>query len=179
MSEPTHDATTSTVEAAPERNTKTTLIQIGVMLATVVVVTIAFLGFRTWWKPADPEPQDVHITVATADTKEEIAPYSVCEQGVECQEQPLTELSFGDDVTLTLPEAIYDHDWALLKIYDNPAKNDQSYYGSHEKQEITLPTHEDDAQLMVIEVSSLMIGHDDQGEETPYVVTWSISSDKA
>ena len=34
----------------------------------------------------------------------------------------------------------------------------------------------DDARLLVVEISTVVVGTDDEGEETPYSVVWSIST---
>lgn len=159
------------------------------LLAAVALVVVASLGFQAWWKNRPgPDPSEVAITVSLGDHSEEVYPFSICTPGVECPENEVTSFDVGpdDSLTISVPKQIYDHDWRLLTIYDDPAANDEFYYKSHEKQEATVAGSVDPIgdsttrpRLIVAEVTSLLIGTDESGEETPYTVTWSISTDYA
>ena len=72
----------------------------------------------------------------------------------------------------------------MLSIYDDPAANDETSHGANETTEVDIPGSVDPIEastgerprLMVVEVSSLMIGTDDDGEETPLATVWSLST---
>ena len=148
--------------------------QFTLLLVAVVVVVTASIFFQSWWnnRPG-PDPATVEVTAELGGVSVAATPYSLCEPGVPCKENTVTELSGSGDLHLVLPKDIYDHDWALLKVYDDPAKNTQDYFAPNEKKDITFPTADGDAKLVVVEVSSAMVGRDANGEETPMTVTWS------
>ena len=66
--------------------------------------------------------------------------------------------------------------------YDNPAANDEKLHGAHERDTIEVPVTIDPVgdkkdvrpRLVVVEIRSVMIGHDAQGEQTPQTATWSL-----
>lgn len=169
------------------------LTQILSLIVAVSIVVVASILFQTWWKNRPgQEPAEVTISAYPNDTKDqaiEVHPYSICEPGVPCDQGEVPSLALGeeDSLTLELPKDIYDHDWSLLSIYDDPAANDETYFGANEQQEVTIPgsvpalgdDSEQKPRLVVVEVSSVLIGHDQSGEESPYTVTWSISTDYA
>lgn len=71
----------------------------------------------------------------------------------------------------------------MLTIYDDPAANDEFYHTSYDATEATVPGSVDPTEegaerprLVVVEVSAVMIGEDENGEESPYTVTWSLST---
>ncbi|MCQ9371720.1 DUF2771 domain-containing protein, partial [Corynebacterium sp. 35RC1] len=118
------------------------LIQIVALVIAVVVVITASVLFQNWWnnRPG-PQPAEVAISVSNGSEQVEVTPYSVCEPGVECAENevPVVPVPSDGTMTLTLPKEIYDHDWALLKIYDDPAANSEAYYTSNQATEVTIP----------------------------------------
>lgn len=160
------------------------------LLVAVAVVVGASVAYQTWWKNRPgKQPEEVKVTATVGDNSQEISPYAICEMGVECPEGDVASIDVGEDDTLTIevPKDIADHDWTLLKIYDDPAANDQLYYKGNEATSIEVPgsvdpTSDDSTtrpRLVVVEVNSVLIGLDDNGEETPYSVTWSISTEYA
>ncbi|GAA1474542.1 DUF2771 domain-containing protein [Corynebacterium felinum] len=168
--------------------TRKTIIQISGLVAAVAVVVVASVLFQNWWnnRPG-PEPRDVAIQATIQDDTTDVFPFSICEPGVECEEAAPTILKLGADETmkLVLPKHVYDHDWSLLKIYDDPAANDEHYFGAYEQQTVDIkgsaePVEKNSTtrpQLVVVEVKAVMIGHDANGVETPYTTTWSIGFD--
>ncbi|MGV0362780.1 DUF2771 domain-containing protein [Corynebacterium minutissimum] len=166
---------------------KKSLLQFLALIIAVAVIVVAVVLFQKWWngRPG-PEPQDVTITASVGDETVEVSPYSVCEPGTECQEGEVPNLTVGPDDTLKLdiPEAIYNHEWSVLSIYDDPAANDSTSHGANETTSLEIPGSVDPIEastgerpnLMVVEISTLMIGHDANGEETPMHTVWSIST---
>ncbi len=160
--------------------------QITALVVAVIIVIIISLLFQNWWNSRPgPEPAEVAITASTGAETVEVFPFSVCEPGVECNEAEVPTIAADDSATITmqLPKEIYDHDWSLLTIYDDPAANDEFYYGPYEQETaevpVTIDPVSDDSttrpKLVVIEIKAVMIGHDAQGVETPYTTTWSLS----
>ncbi|GAB3597628.1 hypothetical protein CFAEC_03610 [Corynebacterium faecale] len=169
------------------RRTKTkNIIQIGALLVAVLVVVVISVVFQNWWNDRpEPEPDTVSITATSPAGEVEVFPFSICEPGVECEENDIPTLVVGEDeeLHLAIPETIHDHDWYLLTIYDDPAANDEFYHTSYETTEATVPGSVDPLveggerpRLIVVEIASVMIGTDDEGVETPYTTTWSLTT---
>ena len=128
--------------------------------------------------------KDVAITVTVNGTEQEVLPYSICELGSNCVENKVTMLDVADDakISIKVPRYVYDHEWTQLTIYDNPAANDEKLHGAHERDTIEVPVTIDPVgdkkdvrpRLVVVEIRSVMIGHDAQGEQTPQTTTWSL-----
>ncbi|WP_018297616.1 DUF2771 domain-containing protein [Corynebacterium lubricantis] len=158
---------------------------LALIVVMVLVMVVGAYGIMTWQKNRPPTPpQEVAITVSAGDESLEATPYLVCEPGVECPEGeiPTLKVASGDTVNVEIPEDIYDHDWTLLTIYDDPGANDEQVHGPYDTDSVDIPVSAtpvgdsaEQPQLVVIEVSSIMIGLDDNNEESPYLVTWSIA----
>ncbi|WP_293792141.1 DUF2771 domain-containing protein [uncultured Corynebacterium sp.] len=161
------------------------LLTMGAIVVLVVVVIGGVLLYNRWQDgKIETLPQEQRIT-AVVDGKElEIAPYSVCElDDRDCKPSEPHKLEVGDakEVTLKLPEDVYNHDWSLLQIFDDPGANQDNYYKGDERQEVTLKTEADvkskdgsTPKLKVLELHSMLIGLDDNDEQTPYATIWSI-----
>lgn len=167
---------------------KRSLLQILGMVIAVAVIAVAAVLIQSWWnnRPA-PDPSTISITASVGDRSEEIAPYMVCELGVECPEGDVPTISVDENDTLHLeiPDEIRDTQWKLLRIYDDPAANDESLYGAGEKNSVDIPGSVDPIeasdsdkrpQLQVVEVSNVMVSEVDGKEEAPYSVVWSIAT---
>lgn len=168
---------------------KKSLLQILALIIAVVIVVVAAVLFQNWWNDRPgPEPGEVAITASAGGESVEVAPYLVCEPGLECPEGEVPNLPVGEDETLRLeiPEPIHNHDWQLLMIYDDPAANDQQLHGPYDTTEVEIPgsvdpvgESEERPRLVVVEVSSVMIGRDDEDEETPYATVWSLNTEQS
>lgn len=165
---------------------KKSLLQILALIIAVVIIVVATVLVQNWWnnRPG-PEPGEVSVTASVGDESIEVSPYLVCEPGVECPEGEVPNLPVGPDETLKLelPEPIHNHDWQLLMIYDDPGANDQQLHGAYDATEVEIPGSVDPVgesterpRLVVVEVSSVMVGHDEEGVETPYTTIWSLST---
>lgn len=155
------------------------LIQVLVLIVAVVVVAVATLVFQNWWQNRPgAEPSEITVHASVGDREAEITPYLVCELGEECPEGEVNELLVDADETLRLeiPEEIYSTQWRVLQIYDDPAANDEILHGSYDTDSVEISGSVDDARLLVVEISTVVVGTDDEGEETPYSVVWSIST---
>ncbi|AKK02603.1 DUF2771 domain-containing protein [Corynebacterium epidermidicanis] len=158
---------------------KRNLTQFVILIVAVVVIVAGSIAFQKWWNDRPgPDPKTVTLQVSAGNEKMDVHPYTVCEAGVECPQGQVAELKVGDNpMKISLPSDVYDHDWSLLKIYDDPAANDQMFFKGNEKKEVEIPAQsESGSRLVVVEVSSLMIGEDAQGVETPYTVVWSVNA---
>jgi len=165
---------------------KKTLLQVLALIIAVAIVVVAAVLVQNWWKNRpDPEPQEVAITASVGDESIEVFPYLVCEPGVECPEGDVPNLPVSADETLKIeiPESIYNHDWQMLMIYDDPAANDQQLYGPFDAESVEIPGSADPIgeaterpRLLIVEISAAMVGHDDDGVETPYATIWSLSA---
>lgn len=166
---------------------KKSLLQFLALIIAVAVIVVAVVLFQKWRNDRPgPEPQDVTITATVGSDTLDVAPYSVCEPGTDCKEGEVPNLTVGPDDTLKLeiPEAISNHEWSVLSIYDDPAANDSTAHGANETTSLEIPgsvppieaSTGERPQLKVVEVSTLMIGRDANGEETPMHTVWSLST---
>ncbi|MCH6197716.1 DUF2771 domain-containing protein [Corynebacterium mastitidis] len=172
--------------AASKKGKHRSLVQILALLTTVVIVIAVVYLAQTWWNNRpDPAPKDLRLTATAGERSEEIAPYMVCEVNTDCAEGEVPTLPIGEDdaLTLDLPEPIYDHDWTLLTIYDDPAYNDTRNFGGNEQESVTIPGSLDPTEegaprprLMVVEVNTALIDRDAEGNETPVAAVWSVGN---
>ena len=111
----------------------------------------------------------------------------MCEPGTECPEGEVPNLYVGENDTLKLdiPDDISRYQWQVLSIYDDPAANDETRHGAGETEAVEIPgsvdpieasDSQDRPKLIVVEVSAVLIGADDNGDEAPYSSVWSLST---
>lgn len=168
-----------------QRAQRKQLLTMGAIVALVVVVIGGVLLYNRWQDgKIETLPKDQRI-IAVVDGKEvEIAPYSACQlDDPDCRPSEPYKLEMGDakEVTLKLPEDVYDHDWSMLQIFNDPGANQDNYYKGNERQEVTLKTEANvkakdgsTPLLRVVELHSMLVGLDDNDEQTPYATIWSI-----
>ena len=86
---------------------------------------------------------------------------------------------------LDIPDALSRYQWQVLSIYDDPAANDETRHGAGETEAVEIPgsvdpieasDSQDRPKLIVVEVSAVLIGADDNGDEAPYSSVWSLST---
>ncbi|AKK10644.1 DUF2771 domain-containing protein [Corynebacterium uterequi] len=159
-----------------------------VIVATLVVAAVV-LG--QWWlrQRPDPLPEDTVVTVSVGDGDgHEVRPYLLATPGVLPVETTPAVIEVGpeDTVTIDLPEHVYDHDWSAVVIYDNPAFNDEIHHGPNDARSLSvvaakspLQAGEQPGRLVVVEIQSVLIGQDADGEETPVTTVWSVATQHA
>lgn len=191
MSDEHAEATTATAAKASTKKQRRKAAQrtqlftfLGIVVLVVAVAGIV-LGYQKWQDSrAQTAPRDLRVTVVTADGEVELAPYSVCSfDDADCAGDASSLVDFPSDgeITLRLPSEIYNHDWNLVQIFDDPAANTENTYTANEMTEITLQgsseLEDEDGnhpRLTVVEIQSLLI--DSSGEEEePVAAVWSIS----
>lgn len=155
-------------------------------IAVAVLAIVAGLYFFLNWqqnRPATP-PAELEVTAAAGDGDEVTAtPFSVCEFGAECPEGEVVRINAdgAENIRLTVPDDVAQQQWSVLSIYDDPAANSERTFTPGEATEVDIPvtTENDgaDTHLVVMEISTLLIGEDDQGEETPVVTTWAFTTE--
>ena len=75
---------------------KKSLLQFLALIIAVAVIVVAVVMFQKWWNDRPgPDPQDVTITATVGDETMEVAPYSVCEPGADCEEGEVPNLTVG------------------------------------------------------------------------------------
>lgn len=172
--------------ASRKKAKKKTLLRVLALIIAVVIVIVASVLFQNWWnnRPG-PDPAEVEITAQVGDREVQVPPYLVCEPGSECPEGDVPAIEVGPDETLTLqiPEAIHQGNWQVLTVYDNPAANGQQLHGPYDTETLEIPGSVDPVEeggerprLMVVEISNAMIDHDENGEEIPVSVVWSVNA---
>lgn len=164
---------------------KKSLLQLLAVIIAVVVIVVAVVLFQNWRsnKPG-AQPQDIKVTASVGDESMEVAPYMVCEPGADCPEGEVPNLVVGENDTLKIevPDDIASNQWQLLTIYDDPAANDEQLHGAGETTVVEVPgsvegaSEGKKAHLAVVEISAVLLGTDEGGEETPYTAVWSLST---
>ncbi|QNE89149.1 DUF2771 domain-containing protein [Corynebacterium incognita] len=164
---------------------KKALLQVLALVTAVVIIVVGVLLFQNWWNSRPgPEPKDVAVTFTVGDKEVTTTPYMACEPGKDCAEADIPTLKVGADETLKVevPEDVSNHDWQVLRIYDKVEANDETLHGPHETSTVDVPgsvtvgEKKEKAALQVVEVHSVMIGTDANGEETPFTTVWAIST---
>ncbi|MBI8999897.1 DUF2771 domain-containing protein [Corynebacterium sp. CCM 9185] len=174
---------------AERRNKGRNLRQFVTLIIAVIIVVVVSVLFQRWWNDRPgPPPQEITLEASAGDRTVTVTPYSACEIDAECPEGEVTDLPVGADDTLTimLPPEVYDRDFSLLMIYDNPAANDQRLYPGNSTKKVEVPgslaLKADDggksteARLLVVELRSPQIGIAADGTESPVRVVWSINA---
>ena len=154
------------------------------VIAVVIVAIVAGLYFYMDWqnnRPGTP-PQEIEVTARAGESGDKVStmPFSICEFGQECPEGDVALLPVEpgtENVRVSVPNDVAQLQWSLLSIYDDPAANTERTFTPGEADEVDVPVVSEDANLVVIEVSALMVGTDEQGEETPVVVTWAFTTE--
>lgn len=169
-----------------ETRRRSLLIVLGLVTLVALIVAAAVL-FQQWKnnRPGTPA-QEVSITASVNGSKIDVHPYMACEPGQECKEGTVPNIAVGpnDTLVLDIPEAIHNHDWQVLMIYDDPAANDQQLHGAFDTDKVEIPGSVDPIaagsggrpRLQVVEVSSIMLGEGTDGPETPLSTVWSLST---
>ena len=160
-----------------------------VAIAVAVIAIAGGLYFFLNWQENRPATPPAEIEVAAiadgADGEEEISttPFSVCEFGTECPEGDIARINAGgaENIRITVPDEVAQQQWSVLSIYDDPAANSERTFTPGEATEVDIPVTTDsdgnDTHLVVMEVSTLLVGTDGKGEETPVVTTWAFTTE--
>lgn len=155
------------------------------LIAIAVTVIVAGLYFFLDWqenRPATP-PDQLEVTAAAGDSDVTSTPFSVCEFGAECPEGDVARIdaSGAESVRISVPRDVAQQQWSVLSIYDDPAANSERTFTPGEAGDVDIPLTTDndgnDANLVVIEVSALLVGKDSNNEETPVVTTWAFTTE--
>ena len=145
------------------------VIQVSALAVVTAVIVVVVVFAATWFSNRSAtHPSEVAITVSNGEDSVEVLPYQVCEIGTECGEGaeiPVIDVEPGDVLTVELDPSIYDHDWSLLSIYDDPGANDQQLHGPNDASSVEVPVtaapvgdSEEEPRLVVVEVNSAMLG---------------------
>lgn len=172
---------------SPKKAKKKSLLRVLVLIIAVVIVIVASLLVQSWWNSRPgPDPREISLTARVGDREIEVPTYLACEVGAECPEGeiPRIEVGAGENLVIEVPESVHQGQWNVLSIYDDPAANDQVLHGSYEAESAEIPGSVDPVaedgterpQLVVVEIAAVLIGEDDNGEETPYSVVWSVNT---
>ncbi|SIS54458.1 Protein of unknown function [Corynebacterium appendicis CIP 107643] len=161
-------------------------------VAAIAIAVIAIAGglyfFLNWQenRPATP-PAEIEVAAHAdgADKEDEVSatPFSVCEFGAECPEGDIARVNADGaaNIRITVPDEVAQQQWSVLSIYDDPAANSERTFTPGEATEVDIPVTADndgnDTHLVVMEVSTLLVGADDKGEETPVVTTWAFTTE--
>ena len=173
-----------TRKEAKRKNLLQVLALIVIAAVIIAVVVIAQMWFSS--RP-DPQPEESAIEVTVGEDTREVLPYLIAEPGTEGEAGEVDTFDVGPDdtVEISVPPHVFDHDWSVVRIYDDPAINDQTLYGPNERDQVSVPGSVDPVnegderpRLMVVEVQSVLIGTDGE-EETPYSVVWSVATEYA
>lgn len=177
-----------------------TLLQILALAAAAAVVVVGVFSVQRWWSSRPgPAPETITVTATSGDSSVEAHPYQVTELGHDPRvaETAYVPVDAASELRVTVPEDVSENTWQAVMIYDDPAANDQKSFGPNEASDVTvpgsvdLPTAEETPRdgekrdtagerseprprLVLVEISTILVGHDDEGEETAYEVVWSL-----
>lgn len=159
------------------------------IIAVVIVAIVAGLYFYMDWQRNRPgaAPAEIDVTAHAGENEATTRPFSVCEFGEECPEGDVAPIDVAgtDNVRISVPREVAQQQWSVLSIYDDPAANSERTFTPGEAEEVDVPVKADGAEgedaprLVVVEVSTLLIGQDEAGEETPVITTWAFSTENA
>lgn len=175
-------------KAGTSKTTWTPAWTVTAIVVAVIAIVAGLYFFLNWQdnRPATPPAElEVAATADGSDNEQEVSatPFSVCEFGAECPEGEVTRINAegAENIRLTVPDDVAQQQWTVLSIYDDPAANSERTFTPGEATEVDIPvtTQHDgnDTNLVVMEVSALLIGADDKGEETPVMATWAFTTE--
>lgn len=160
------------------------------MAFAAIVIVVALVGaavvFYNKWKDGQVEtlPQDQRIVAVVDGQEQEIAPYATCElDDKDCKPgKPVPlELKGAKEFTLKVPNDVSNHDWSMLKIYNDPGANQDNYFRADESQEVQIKldaerksTDGSTPRLKLVEIRSMLVGLDAEKNQTPVNTIWSI-----
>ncbi len=173
----------ATIKEAKRRS----LFQVIALIFAVIVIVVGVVIFQNWSNNRPGRaPQDIALSASVGDSSVEVFPYMSCEPGTQCPEGEVPNIVVGQDDTLVLdiPADITNHEWQILTIYTDPAANDEQLHGAHETSRVEIPGSVEPIEassgkrprLQVVEVSAMMLGTDDSGQEIPVMTVWSLST---
>lgn len=166
---------------ARKSNTALTVALIAVAVTAIVAALYFFLNWQQN-RPATP-PDQLEVTAAAGDFDVASTPFSVCEFGSECPEGEVARIDVdsAESVRITVPKEVSQQQWSVLSIYDDPAANSERTFAPGEASEVDIPLTTDNegnpTDLVVMEVSALLVGKDDNNEETPVMTTWAFTTE--
>lgn len=155
-------------------------------IVLVVLIVAAAIVFYNRWKADKVEtlPQDQRIVMQVNGQEKEIAPYATCEiDDKDCKPgQPVpVELGGAKEFTLKIPQDVSNHDWSMLKIYNDPGANQENYFRADESKEVKLKLDAErksadgsTPSLKLVEIRSMLVGLDSEKKQTPVNTIWSI-----
>lgn len=151
------------------------------LIALIVLVTALLVGGVVLdWVNKNRGPQDpatVEVVFSVEGKEVRALPYSLCATDNACTVTDTVEIPRSTEpVTISVPADVADHDWQVIAIYDDPAANEQRYVTDYVTSSIEVASVKDDAQLVVLEVSSLMLSAD---EEEVYATVWAANVEGA
>lgn len=168
-----------------QRRQLLTVLAIAVM---VIVVVAGVLVFNKWKdKQVETLPADQRITAIVNGEETDIAPYIACElDDKECQDQenkPFElDLHGAKEFTLKVPSDVAATQWAMLQIFNDPGANTEKTFAPNESSEVTIKLDSDKVaddkttpRTAVVEIHSMLVGLDDNDEQTPVNTVWSIA----
>ncbi|RAV34284.1 DUF2771 domain-containing protein [Corynebacterium heidelbergense] len=156
------------------------------IIAVVAAIVGGVLVFNSWRsKQIGTLPADQRVTAVVDGKETEVAPYAACELGVDgCGQGKPFELPVGGakEITVKVPQDVADHDWSLLKVYEDPGANSEDYFKPNEMHEVTIPLVSDkksqdgkNPSLTVVEIHTVLVGKGKDGDQSPFGTVWSIA----
>ncbi|WP_087116200.1 DUF2771 domain-containing protein [Corynebacterium urinipleomorphum] len=161
-----------------------TALTVALIAVSVIAIVTGLYFFLNWQDSRPTTPPDQLEVTATADGEDVVSrPFSVCEFGAECPEGDVARIDAtgAESIRISVPKDVAQQQWSVLSIYDDPAANTERTFTPGEADEVDIPLTTDndgnEARLVVMEVSALLVGTDDNNEETPVVTTWAFTTE--
>ncbi len=151
------------------------------VLAAVAVLATAATVVVVWQLTRDHEPALPQISAFTHGELTRVGPFQFCDviDPTDCMpagHQGELAVTESDPVQLSVPAAIAEAPWRLLRVYEDPADTTESVFRPDTRLAVTIPTVDPQrGRLTGIAVQLLTLVQDEAGEvfEIPHA-EWSV-----
>ncbi|KUI23965.1 hypothetical protein AU196_09365 [Mycobacterium sp. IS-1742] len=151
------------------------------VLAAVAVLATAATALLVWQLTRDHEPALPEISAFTRGELTRVGPFQFCDviDPTDCRpagQQGELAVTERDPVQLSVPSAIAEAPWRLLRVYEDPADTTESVFRPDTRLAVTVPTVDPQrGRLTGIAVQLLTLVQDEAGEvfEVPHA-EWSV-----
>lgn len=161
---------------------------IGVVVVALVAGLYFFIDSRR--NAPDTPPNELEVTASIDGKDVSTLPFKVCElDQADCPEGDIafvdTSNASNGSIRIKVPDEVSSQQWTLLGVYDDPAANTTRTFTPGEAYEVDVPITVERSEeeggptsVVVIEVSTLLVDHNDADEEVPVQATWSFTTQK-
>ncbi|WP_197373158.1 DUF2771 domain-containing protein [Mycolicibacterium baixiangningiae] len=151
------------------------------VLAAVAMLATALTAAMVWQLTRDHEPALPEISAYSRGESTRVGPYQFCDviDPTDCMpagQQGELEVDERNPVQLSVPSAIAEAPWRLLRVYEDPVDTTESLFRPDTRLAVTIPTVDPQrGRLTGIAVQLMTLVRDEAGEvfEIPHA-EWSV-----